>query len=133
MFPEPPVLKTANASPNGCPTLPATMFVMQRRLLNFFYATRAQSQRIEWVFFLRTVDNTLWTERMLAEKGLPPTWVLFVEADANFPYQGRFTSGCFSTQRIIRPRKAAWNILSESQSLVADVLAEFSKRLPEVT
>lgn len=102
---------------------------MQRRLRIFSKATRAQSERIEWSFYLRTVDGTLWTEAVLAEKGMPPTWVFSIEANANFPYQGKLSRGCFSTHRIIRPRQAAWNILSASESLVADVLAEFSRRL----
>jgi hypothetical protein len=106
---------------------------MQRRLLNFFTATRAQSDRVEWIFTLRTAHNEVWTEKLLAEKGMPTDWIVSIDADARFPFVGRLSRGCFSTQRIIRPRKAAWNILAESKSLVADVLAEFSKRLPEIT
>jgi len=109
------------------------MFVMQRRLLSFFSAIRAQSDRIEWSFFLRTADNVTWTEQMLTEKGMPTTWVLSIEANANFPFAGKFSRGCFSTQRIIQPRKAIRNFAAESKSLVADVLAEFSRRLPEIT
>ncbi len=106
---------------------------MQRRLHNFFKAIRAQSDRVDWRFTLRTVDNVAWTESMLAAKGRPSTWIMFIEADANYPFMGRLSSGCFSTHRIIRPRRAAWNILRDSELLVADVLAEFSKRLPEIT
>jgi len=106
---------------------------MQRRLLNFFTATRAQSDRVEWSFDLHTTDNLVWTESRLATIGMPSTWVIFIHVTANYPFAGRLSRGCFTTYRIIRPRRAAWHILCDSESLVADVLAEFSKRLPEIT
>ena len=104
---------------------------MQRRLLNFYIAVRAQSDRIEWTFNLLTVDNLNWTETQLADSGMPPTWVVWINADAHFPVTGRLTNGCFSTQRCIRPRYAVRNIIPLSKSLVADVMEEFTARLKE--
>ena len=106
---------------------------MQRRLLHFFQATRAQSDSLEWRFHLRTVDNLMWTESMLAEQGMPAGWLLIIVADADYPFVGRTSRGCFSTHRILRPRKVAWNIPRASRELAVDVLAEFRKRLPEIT
>lgn len=106
---------------------------MQRRLLNFFKATRELSDRVEWSFTLLTTDNQVWTESMLAAKGMPPTWVAAIHVTANYPFQGRLANGCFTLYRIVRPRQAARNILRESAALAADVLVEFSKRLPEIT
>lgn len=103
---------------------------MQRRLLAFFHAVRTRSVHIEWTFALRTVDNLHWPETMIVSKGLPPTWILFIEADASFPFATRRCSGCFSAHRVIRPRKVAFHIIRESEILVADVLAEFSQRVP---
>ena len=40
-------------------------------------------------------------------------------------------TGFFTAQRTISPRKAAWNIMRESQVLVADVRIEFAGRQRE--
>jgi hypothetical protein len=103
---------------------------MQRRLLVFFQAVRTRSVQIEWTFALRTVDNLHWPETMIVNKGLPQTWILFIEADASFQFTTKLCNGCFSAHRVIRPRKAAFHFIRESEILVADVLAEFSQRAP---
>ena len=116
--------------PRKCPTPSIILQRMQRRLLNFFHAVRVRSVQIEWTFALRTVDNLHWTESLLVSKGLPPTWILFIEAHASFPFTTKLCNGCFSAHRVIRPRTAAFHIIRESEILVADVLAEFSQRSP---
>jgi hypothetical protein len=107
------------------------MIRVQRRLLNFFAAVRNESPQLEWSFLLLVEDAPSWTESMLATKGMPTTWVVWINATASFPFKGRFATGCLTAHRVVRPQKAARHILSESQSLVADVLAEFAGRLPD--
>ncbi|HMP83956.1 MAG TPA: hypothetical protein PKA41_14755 [Verrucomicrobiota bacterium] len=102
---------------------------MQRRLLELYSAVRAQSDRVRWTFLLRTVDNITWSEEQLANSGMPPTWVVWIIANADFPTVDKHSNGCFSTHRSIRPRYAVRNITTLSKSLVADVLEEFTTRL----
>jgi hypothetical protein len=104
---------------------------MQRRLLNFFHATRALSDRVQWSFSLITKDNQDWPESSLVTVGLPPTWVTAIHVTAIYPHTDRFSSGFFTLYRIVRPRPVLRNIPRESSRLVADVLAEFSQRLPK--
>lgn len=107
------------------------MRAMQRRLLKFFSAVRTESPQLQWTFVLITCDAQTWTESMLAAKGMPSSWVTMISADVSCPFTGKLVSGFFTTQRTVRLRKAARNLLSESKPLVADVLAEFAKRFPD--
>jgi hypothetical protein len=104
---------------------------VQRRLLNFFNAVRNESPQLEWTFLLIVEDSQSWTESMLATKGMPTSWVVWINATASFPFKGRFATGCLTAHRVVRPKKAARHILAESKSLVADVLAEFAGRMPD--
>jgi hypothetical protein len=101
---------------------------MQRRLLAFFAATRACSDRVEWSFTLLAQDNSTWSEAQLATSGMPPTWVVAIAATAHFPVRGKFCRGFFTTYRVLPPRHTARNLHTAAATLVADVLAEFTDR-----
>ena len=104
---------------------------MQRRLLNFFAAVRNESPQWQWCFKLITRDDGLWTEARFIRHGLPASWICLIEAHASCSFQMKCATGFFATQRTISPRKAAWNIMRESQALVDDVRIEFAERQRE--
>ena len=101
---------------------------MQRRLLNFFVAVRNESPQWQWCFMLITRDDGLWTEARFIRHGLPPRWLCLIEAHALCSFQMKCATGFFTAQPTISPRKAAWNIMRESQALVADVRIGFAGR-----
>lgn len=105
---------------------------VQRRLLNFFAAVRNEAPQLKWTFVVITTNAEILTESMLASNGMPESWLMIISADVSCSFTGKFCSGFFTTQRTVSPRNAAFDILRESKSLVADVLAEFAKRLPDI-
>jgi hypothetical protein len=80
---------------------------MQRRLLAFIAAVRAQDPRLDWRFDCLTLGRERWTEHDLATRGMPPTWLLWLHASVNLTEHTAHTTGCFSAARSIRPRAAA--------------------------
>jgi hypothetical protein len=106
------------------------MIFVQRRLLNFFEAVRKAGDPWEWNFLLITTNDGVWTEAML-QRGLPVSWICLIEAHASCPYQIKCATGFSAAHRTVKPRKAALNIVRESQALVADVRIEFAERRRE--
>jgi hypothetical protein len=104
---------------------------MQRRLLIFFAAVRKEGDPWDWTFSLITRDDGLWTEARFIRHGLPVNWICLIEAHAACPYQMKCATGFFAAHRTVNPRKAALNIVRESQALVADVRIEFAGRRRE--
>ena len=102
---------------------------MQQRLLNFFAAVRKEGDPWDWTFSLITT-NDVWTEAML-QRGLPVNWLCLIEAHASCSFQMKCATGFFAAHRTVNPRKAALNIVRESQALVADVRIEFAERRRE--
>src|ERR1035437_2628210 len=107
------------------------LFFMQRRLLIFFLAVRKDGEPWEWNFQIITKSGDVWTEAMLIQRGLPVSWICLIEAHAACSFQMKCATGFFAAHRTVNPRKAAWNIVRESQALVADVRIEFAGRQRE--
>jgi hypothetical protein len=107
------------------------LFFMQRRLLNFFEAVRNESPQWQSCFMLITRDDGLWTEARFIRHGLPVNWLCLIEAHASCSFQMKCATGFFAAHRTVNPRKAALNIVRESQALVADVRIEFAGRQRE--
>ena len=126
-----PTARNTDDTPRRCPTRAAMLFFVQRRLLNFFSAVRNESWQLQWCFTLITKDDGVWTEAMLIQRGLPVNWICLIEANVSCSFNTQRASGFFTTNRTVNPRKVAWNIVRESEALVADVQAEFAGRLWE--
>jgi hypothetical protein len=101
---------------------------MQQRLLNFFRLVRVHNPKLRWTFYLTTITGDVWTEANLSDRGMPPVWVIWINATADFPYQTGPTSGYFTTYRVIPPRRAAWNLVRTAQDVYDDVSREFDQR-----
>jgi hypothetical protein len=54
-----------------------------------------------------------------------------IEVNVTCPFQMKCATGFFAAHRTVDPRKAALNIVRESQVLVADVRIEFAERQRE--
>jgi hypothetical protein len=80
---------------------------------------------------LITRDDGWWPEARFIRHGLPVGRINLIEAHASCSFQMKCATGFFTAQRTISPRKAAWNIMRESQALVADVRIEFAGRQRE--
>ena len=116
--------------PGGCPTVPDRLGFMQRRLLNFFAAVRKEGEPWDWNFQIITKSVGVWTEKsMIIYQGLPVNEILLIEVNVTCSFQLKFATGFFAAQRTINPSKAALNIVSEAQALVADVRIEFAEHL----
>jgi hypothetical protein len=64
-------------------------------------------------------------------RGMPANSISLIEANVTCPFQMKCATGFFAAHRTVNPRKAALNIVRESQALVADVRIEFAGRLRE--
>jgi hypothetical protein len=105
---------------------------VQRRLLNFFEAVRNESEPWDWNFQIITKSANVWTEKsMLIHHGLPTNEIWLIEANVTCSFQMQCATGFYAAHRTVNPRKAALNIVSESQALVADVRIEFAGRQRE--